>query len=291
MEDATPSDGEVVSTLGVAASGAAPDPRLAALGTVRLQQPCEAPAAGLASISLNSTRPPSAPSQVLVAGATGGVGKEVVRQLTSSGAQVRALVRDAARGAAVLPGEAELAVGDVTRFQTLPRALRGCSAVVCATGATERLNPLGPATVDWQGVANLVAAAQQAGVTKFVLVTSIGADDLLFPLNAFFGVLAFKKLGETALQRSGLDYTIVRPGGLQDAPRQGQAEGSVVMAGADAYGLPPRQQPGSVLRRQVAEVCVAALVEPDASGKVVEVVAERSAPARPLAELFASVEP
>ena len=47
--------------------------------------------------------------------------------------------------------------------------------------------------MDCEGTKNLVAAAQQAGVKKFVHVTSIGCDDPLFPLNAFFGVLFWKK--------------------------------------------------------------------------------------------------
>jgi hypothetical protein len=50
------------------------------------------------------------------------------------------------------------------------------------------------------------------GVKKVVLVTSIGTDDPLFPLNLLWGVLLWKKQGELALQRSGIDYTIVRPG-------------------------------------------------------------------------------
>lgn len=47
---------------------------------------------------------------------------------------------------------------------------------------------------------------------QVVLVTSVGADELLFPLNLLWGVLFWKKRAEEALQRSGLDYTIVRPG-------------------------------------------------------------------------------
>lgn len=66
---------------------------------------------------------------------------------------------------------------------------------------------------DCEGTKNLVAAAGLQGVKKFVLVTSIGVDDPLFPLNALWGVLFWKKQGEVALQRSGIDYTIVRPGG------------------------------------------------------------------------------
>jgi uncharacterized protein YbjT (DUF2867 family) len=140
------------------------------------------------------------------------------------------------------------------------------------------------------GTANLVAAAERAGgVQRFVLVSSIGADDPLFPLNLFFGVLLMKKQGELALQRSGLPHAILRPGGLVDAPRRGAAEGGVVVGGADAFGLPPRRRPGSVLRAQVAAAAIAALVEPAAAGKVVELVQEVGAPARPWAELFASV--
>jgi hypothetical protein len=57
------------------------------------------------------------------------------------------------------------------------------NAVVIATGPTNKLDPLGPWKVDFQGNENLVAAARQAGATRIVLVTSIGVDDLLFPLN------------------------------------------------------------------------------------------------------------
>lgn len=67
---------------------------------------------------------------------------------------------------------------------------------------------------------NLISAAKQKGVQKFVLVSSIGADDLANPLNLFWGVLFWKKRAEQELQRSGLTYTIVRPGGLKTQLRQ-----------------------------------------------------------------------
>ncbi|KAL4425039.1 hypothetical protein ABPG77_001817 [Micractinium sp. CCAP 211/92] len=230
--------------------------------------------------------------KVLVAGATGGVGKAVVKQLAAQGIAVRALVRDGVKASAALPPSSqgvEIVEGDVYKFSTLVKAMEGCNVVICATGPTDRLNPLGPFIVDCEGTKNLVAVAQQQGVKKFVLVTSIGCDDPLFPLNAYWGVLFWKKQGEVALQRSGLDYTIIRPGGLVDDASTGRGVGNLVMAGPDAYGLPPRQRPGSVLRTDVAACCVAALVEPAAAGKVVEVIAQKDAPARPLAELFASV--
>ena len=64
-------------------------------------------------------------------------------------------------------------------------------------------------------------------------------------------VLFWKKRGEEALQRSGIPYTIVRPGGLLDAPRQGQVPGAIVLEGPGAFGLPPKRTPGSILRSQV----------------------------------------
>ena len=109
----------------------------------------------------------------------------------------------------------------------------------------------------------------------FTLVTSIGADQLLFPLNLAWGVLFWKKLGEEELQRSGLRHTIVRPGGLRS---QGAPAPVVVKAGG-SYGLPPRPAPsGSILRSQVAELCVASLTAPAAANAVVEAVTDAAAP-------------
>jgi len=149
--------------------------------------------------------------------------------------------------------------------------------------------PLGPLNVDFNGTLNLIEAAKRAGVTRFVLVTSIGADELANPLNLFWGVLLLKKQAELALARSGLTFTVVRPGGLKTKLRAGEAAGAVVMAAAGAYGFPPMKRSGSILRSQVADVCVEALVCDAARDKVVEVVAETAAVDRPLGELFAGV--
>jgi hypothetical protein len=55
------------------------------------------------------------------------------------------------------------------------------------------------------------------------------------------------------------------------------------------YGFPPLKTAGSILRRQVAELCVEALVQPAAANKVVEAIAEVDMPPRDAAELFSSV--
>jgi uncharacterized protein YbjT (DUF2867 family) len=223
--------------------------------------------------------------KVLVAGATGGTGREIVNRLLLEGIAVRALVRDSST--ANLPFGVEIVTGDVYDYRTLPLALEGCDVVLCATGARPELSdPLGPYKVDNVGTGNLAAAARNAGVKKFVLVSSIAADELLYPLNLAFGVLFWKKRGEEELQRSGLDYTIVRPGGLQnDADRR-----PIVMEKANTFGLPPaRKQAGSILRSQVADLCVEAIVIPAASNKIVEVIAVTGELEKSPEELYSSV--
>lgn len=234
-------------------------------------------------------------AKVCVAGATGGVGAEVVKTLQAAGVPVVALVRDPSRanfGAGV-----EVIKGDVYRYESLPAAVQGCGAVICATGCRPSLDPLGPFNTDYIGTCNLVAAAKNAGVRKFVFVTSIGADEILFPLNLAWGVLFWKKQAELELQRSGLNYTIVRPGGLKNATDSGEAPGPVQMKPAGTFGLPPKETSGSILRSQVAEVCVTALKTKEADNKVVEVISSgvRGDPVPPTAEvsiesLFAGIK-
>lgn len=88
--------------------------------------------------------------------------------------------------------------------------------VVCAVGASEAsLDPSGPKKVDGEGSIRLIEAAKSAGVSNFILVSSLGTGKIGWPagiLNLFGGVLIFKRRAEEALERSGMSYTIVRPG-------------------------------------------------------------------------------
>jgi len=261
----------------------------------------DAPSADAPPASLADQLKAAGIKTVAVAGATGGVGRAVVRALlaTSSSApspdppalRVRALARSESRAATVLPpfganSQLSVAVADVEQFATLPAALRGADALVIATGPPRTMNPLGPYEVDYQGNLNLFAAAQQAGVKHVVFVTSIGADDLVNPLNLFFLILFWKKQAEAALQRSGLPYTIIRPGGLRDAG----AAGGIVLGGPGTWGVPPLRSAGSILRSQVADLVVGALANPGVSaGKVVEAIAKDDAPSRPVGQLFSEV--
>jgi uncharacterized protein YbjT (DUF2867 family) len=217
--------------------------------------------------------------KALVAGATGQTGRRIVQELLKRGISVRALVRNRESAQGILPPEAELVVGDVLQTGSLTEAIGDCTVLLCATGAKPSFDPTGPYSVDYEGTKNLVNAAKEKGIEHFVLVSSLCVSRLLHPLNLFFLILVWKKWGEEYLQRSGLTYTIVRPGGLKN---EDNAD-SVVMASADSLF------DGSIPRTKVAQVCVEALFNASARNKIVEIVAKPDASAKPFTELFASV--
>lgn len=87
--------------------------------------------------------------------------------------------------------------------------------VVCTVGAREALDATAPKRIDADGTIALIDAAAAGGVQQFVLVSSLGTGKPGFPagvLNLFWGVLIWKRQAEAALERSGMSYTIVRPG-------------------------------------------------------------------------------
>jgi uncharacterized protein YbjT (DUF2867 family) len=217
--------------------------------------------------------------KALVLGATGETGRRIVQQLTLRNIPVRALVRDPERAKAILPVSTEIVVGDVLEPETLKQAIANCTVVLCATGASPSLNPLGPYQVDYEGTKNLVDAAKSLQVEHFVLVSSLCTSQLFHPLNLFWLILVWKQKAEQYLQDSRLTYTIVRPGGLKNT----EELSPIVMSKADTLFE------GSIARTQVAQVCVEALFVATAQNKIVEVVASPGAKQQSFSELFAGV--
>jgi uncharacterized protein YbjT (DUF2867 family) len=218
--------------------------------------------------------------KALVAGATGSTGSRIVAQLVQRGIPVKALVRDVATAQAKLPPEVELVPGEVGNKASLKTALEGCTVLICATGARPSLDPTGPYQVDYDGTKNLVDAAKAAGIEHFVMVSSLCVSKFFHPLNLFWLVLYWKKQAEAYLQRSGLAFTIVRPGGLKNEDEDPRP---LVMAPADTLFE------GSLPRMKVAEVCVEALFEPAARNRIVEIVAQEEATPRSISELFTAL--
>ncbi|MGB5967510.1 MAG: NAD(P)H-binding protein [Spirulinaceae cyanobacterium] len=217
--------------------------------------------------------------KVFVAGATGQTGRRIVQELIERNIPVRALVRNLEKGQELLPAAAELVVGDVLKLESLAEAMGDSTVVICATGAAPSFDPTGPYQVDYQGTKNLVTTSQDKDIEHFVLVSSLCVSKFLHPLNLFWLILVWKKQAEEYIAKSGLTYTIVRPGGLKNEDNSD----SIVMSSADTLF------DGSIPRTKVAEVCVEALFQPEAKNKIVEIVAKAEAPQRDLGELFATV--
>lgn len=217
--------------------------------------------------------------KAFVAGATGETGRRIVQELVARNIPVRALVRDLEQARAVLPDSAQLVVGDVLKPETLGEAIGDSTVLLCATGAKPSFDPTGPYKVDYEGTKNLVDVAKNKGIEHFVFVSSLCTSKLLHPLNLFWLILVWKKQAEEYLQKSGLTYTIVRPGGLKNEDNTNK----IVMSSADTLF------DGSIPRTKVAQVCVEALSQAAARNKVVEIVAKEEAPEKSFAELFTSV--
>src|SRR3712207_1263270 len=146
---------------------------------------------------------------VLVVGATGLVGLEIVRRLGAGGERRRAWVRrgaDPAKASAVRRAPATLCEGDLKDPATLRPACEGVTTVISTASATlSRASGDSIETVDRGGQLNLIAAARAAGVRHFIFVSFSGNIDNPFPLRDA------KRTVEQRLKESGMGYTILRP--------------------------------------------------------------------------------
>lgn len=214
---------------------------------------------------------------VFVAGATGNTGQRVVKELLRKGYDVVAGARNLGKAGQVFGAGGPRSVQfDVEKLDVaaMASAMAGAKFVICATGFVPS-NPFemnkAAKAVDRDGTIKLVDAAKQAGVQRFVLVSSILTNGRAigqennpgFVLtNAFGGILDEKLVAEKYLSASGLDYTILRPGGLKDAAPAAPA----VLGREDTF------LSGEVSRDLVAQVAVDALAKPGARRSTFELI-------------------
>lgn len=146
---------------------------------------------------------------ILVTGASGYIGSNLVRRLVEHGRPVRALVRNPDKADARLAAirdRIELVQGDVTRPETLRPALDGVSAVVHLVAIAMEKGRATYEAINTQGTINLVDAARAAGVRRFLNMSQNGADSRLpYPF------LRSKGLAQDYVAASGLDWTAFRP--------------------------------------------------------------------------------
>jgi putative NADH-flavin reductase len=167
---------------------------------------------------------------MLVIGATGPTGREVVREALARGCAVAVLVRDPS-AAASFPAGVHVHVGDVREEGVVRAALAGEQVVVSTLGV-RRGTPVG--TVRSDGTRVLVQAMAAAGVARLVSVSSIGVGSslasmsrgarFLWPRVVGRDRLAEADRAEAAVRASSLDWTIVRPPRLIDGPASGKVQ-------------------------------------------------------------------
>ncbi|MFI9168356.1 NAD(P)H-binding protein [Streptomyces lincolnensis] len=184
---------------------------------------------------------------ILVTGATGTIGSEVVRQLAARGDKVRALTRDPAR--ARVPHGVEVVRGDYLDPGSLEAALSGVTAAFL-------VGVPGPGT---RHDVDLVAAARAAGVRRLVKLSAIGTGDPDLGPTASWHVE-----GERAVRDSGAQWTILRPSSFASNTL---SWADAIRAGEPVPNLTGDGPQGVVDPRDVSEVAVRALVEERHAGE------------------------
>lgn len=200
--------------------------------------------------------------RIVIAGGHGQIALLLTRRLAARGDTVVGLVRNPGHAGDVTAAGASPAVADLeaTDADTLAGHLADADAVVFAAGAGPGSGTARKDTVDRAAAALLADAAERAGVRRYLLVSSMGAEDPPAGDDVFSVYLRAKAAAEVDLRARDLDWTVLRPGGLTDDP----ATGRVTLA--------RHVEPGRVPRDDVAAVLVALLDAPASIGATLELV-------------------
>ncbi|KAL0451142.1 UNVERIFIED_CONTAM: putative protein, chloroplastic [Sesamum latifolium] len=209
-------------------------------------------------------------STVLVTGAGGRTGQIVYKKLKERSDQytARGLVRTQ-ESKEKIGGDNDVYIGDIRNIENITPAIQGIDALIILTSAVPKMKPgfdptkggrpefyfedgAFPEQVDWIGQKNQIDVAKAAGVKQIVLVGSMGGTNPNHPLNSLGNgnILIWKRKAEQYLADSGIPYTIIRAGGLQDK------EGGVreLLVGKDDELL--QTETRTIARADVAEVCI-----------------------------------
>ncbi len=201
--------------------------------------------------------------RVLVAGAHSKTARRLVRMLVEDGHEVRGLVRKEEQLGDVEADGAEAVLVDLEEEEVgggVGRAVDGCDAIVFAAGAGPGSGAARKETMDYGGAAKLVEAAQERGVRRYLMLSSMGAGDPEGGSEAMRPYLRAKARADERLKSSDLDYTIIRPGSLTE-------EGTGRIEAAEVLG-----RRGEIPREDVARTFAVALEMPNTYHKTFEII-------------------
>jgi nucleoside-diphosphate-sugar epimerase len=194
--------------------------------------------------------------RVAIAGGHGKIGSRLARLLHERGDEPAPLIRDPAQAEELRQfGEPVVVDLEAAGESEVARAIEGADAVVFTAGAGPGSGSERKWTMDYGGAVKLIAAAKAGGISRYVIVSSQGADPGAEGEGTFAVYLRAKGKADEELRQSGLDYTVVRPTGLTDDPGAGTVE------------VADQVERGQVSRDDVAGVLVAVLDEPATIGK------------------------
>jgi nucleoside-diphosphate-sugar epimerase len=197
---------------------------------------------------------------VVIAGGHGQIALHLERMLSERGDRARGLIRNPDHTSDLEAAGAEAVICDLEAEDDISAHVQGADAAVFAAGAGPGSGAERKRTMDLGGAVKLIEACKKAGVSRYVIVSSMGAGD---PASAGEQMRPYQEAkgeADRALAESGLDFTIVRPGALTNDPGTGRVE------------LDEHVERGEVPREDVAAVLLAVLDTDSTIGSTFEVV-------------------
>jgi len=223
---------------------------------------------------------------VLVVGATGRTGFQIVDKLYNAGHTVHALVRNRAKAQQLLSSDIHLIEHNLQDYSGYDAIVKDVDVLIYAAGSTSFGNywfgKNTPKHIDYESVRQMALAADNHQVKQFILISSMGVTHPFFFLNLFGRVLTWKLRGENALRSTQLNYVIIRPGKLVD-------EGFSIDECALYQDDRIRNQ--DISREEVAELVRQCVANPELVRVTFEVVREKGIAPEPLSSKFVRLIP
>ncbi|MDQ3394823.1 MAG: SDR family oxidoreductase [Bacteroidota bacterium] len=196
---------------------------------------------------------------VLVAGANGNTGRQIVGLLIEDNHTVRAMIRDAEQASEFEKLGAEPVIADLE--QDVNFTVLGCDAVIFAAGSGPDTGSEKTKAVDRDGAIKLIEACEKNAVNRFIMLSSVGADNPDNGDDKLKVYLEAKADADKRLQKSHLNYTIIRPVKLNDEAEAGKIDAKKKL---DDHS-------GEISRTDVASVIVEALDNENTYRKSIEI--------------------
>ena len=182
--------------------------------------------------------------KVLVVGANGQIGQKIVKQIQDSEEHsVVAMVRKNEQKEQLEKEGIEAVLANLEdSVDNLAKALSGADAVIFTAGSGGSTGADKTLLIDLDGAIKMMEASEQAGVDRFLIISALGADKRENWSEEIKSYYVAKYYADKALEKSNLNYTIIRPGALVNEPGTGN-----VWAGTEfEYGKIPREDVAKV---------------------------------------------